>query len=801
MTNFAENGGRSNPSVTTKGPLVVDRAQIERFAAAVFRHAGSDVFVSLRAFPENKAGGGGGKPIWVEAVQVNSSADALCGIFEMACEIAQFTATHAKPAVFCPPLAGFSVDDKADEASIVEGYLISVECDKQPGLAREKLEALLGPATIVVRSGGTWSDPETGEVQGKLHLHWRLTKAARGDDHRLLKEARRMATELVGADPSNIPVSHPIRWPGSWHRKGDPRLSKIAAICENEVDLKEARDTLMNACARRGDVAPALAHRRTARASGAGAVKVEKLISQIIGPGGDRSAHFQACVNAAAREGIEVDQIEEVMLRHPEGCASKYIEGGRLRAEIERSLGKAQYTARPQAYSAAPELVDFTQDGVARVFAEKHADGFGFCHSAGSWFVWDGVRWRRDDKEIVFQAVRSFCRLLSEGGRPHEVHAGRKTSFIVGVEKLVRGDPAFAHTADNWDRDPFLLGTPAGTVDLKTGDLREGRPCEGITKSTTVAPSDAADCPLWRQFIEDVTQGDCDFGRFLQQWFGYSLTGDTREQKLLFTYGPGGNGKSVCLNTVSSIIGEYATVAPADTFAISYGSRHPTELAKLRGARMVTCSETEKGKPWAEDRIKSITGGDTISARYMRGNFFDFKPELKLTIVGNHKPVLHHVDEAIRRRILIAPFLHAPRSKDPKLEDKLRVERPAILRWMIDGCQDWQHNGLLVPEVVRASTADYFETQDTFAHWLEERCELSRDGIAVDCLFSELYADWATYAKFAGELPGSQKVFSEMLVGKGFRREKVGRKKLTTFYGLRLSVSQSHVSLNEGIFA
>jgi putative DNA primase/helicase len=173
----------------------------------------------------------------------------------------------------------------------------------------------------------------------------------------------------------------------------------------------------------------------------------------------------------------------------------------------------------------------------------------------------------------------------------------------------------------------------------------------------------------------------------------YSLTGTTREHALLFIYGPGGNDKSVLLNTVSGILGDYCRTAPMDTFTASPGDRHPTDLAMLRGARLVTATETEEGRAWAESRIKQMTGGDPISARFMRQDFFTFTPQFKLTITGNHKPVLRNVDEANRRRFKTGPFLHTPPQPDRELEIKLRAEWPGILEWMVEGCLDWQKNG------------------------------------------------------------------------------------------------------------
>ncbi|WP_249208706.1 phage/plasmid primase, P4 family [Acetobacter okinawensis] len=247
---------------------------------------------------------------------------------------------------------------------------------------------------------------------------------------------------------------------------------------------------------------------------------------------------------------------------------------------------------------------------------------------------------------------------------------------------------------------------------------------------------------------------------FLKRWCGYCLTGDTREHALVFGYGPGGNGKSVFLNVLSKIMGDYATVAAMDTFTASHGDRHSTDLAMLRGARLVTASETEEGRAWAESRIKQMTGGDPITARFMRQDNFTFQPQFKLTIVGNHKPVLKNVDEAARRRFNIVPFIHKPNSPDKDLELKLQEEWPGILHWMIQGCLEWQREGMPRPAVVREATAEYFEAQDTFGQWLAERCILDP---GLETKPSMLLKDFQEWCRNNGEPESDNKRMRGML--------------------------------------
>ena len=254
---------------------------------------------------------------------------------------------------------------------------------------------------------------------------------------------------------------------------------------------------------------------------------------------------------------------------------------------------------------------------------------------------------------------------------------------------------------------------------------------------------------------------------------------------MVFLHGGGGEGKSTFLNTVSRIAGDYAVTATMEAFIASRNDRHSTELAMLRGARMVTASETEENRAWAEARIKALTGGDPITARFMRQDNFTFCPQFKLTIVGNHRPTIQSVDDAMRRRFNIVPFTRKPANPDSELPQKLLAEAPAILRWMIDGCIDWQANGLRRPPIVVDATAEYFSAQDMLAQWIEDECDAEPGNDWKRATSADLFASWSAYAKRAGEAPQSRKVFSDALAKKGFVNSR-GSGGVRTYQGIRL---------------
>ena len=311
--------------------------------------------------------------------------------------------------------------------------------------------------------------------------------------------------------------------------------------------------------------------------------------------------------------------------------------------------------------------------------------------------------------------------------------------------------------------------------------MRPARIDDYCTKITAVAPD--GDCPTWKSFLQRVTGNDDGLIAFLRRACGYALTGVTREHALFFVYGTGANGKSVFINTAAGILADYHKTAPIETFVASNSERHPTDLAGLRGARLVTATETEEGRRWAESKIKTLTGGDKISARFMRQDFFEFTPNFKLLIAGNHKPGVRSVDEAIRRRLHLIPFkVTIPAAeRDHGLTEALKAEWPAILRWMIQGCLEWQAVGLRPPKVVTDATAAYLEAEDAFAAWIDD-CYV-RDPQAWTAS-AALFTSWSEWAEKAGEHVGTQKSLSQVLEARGFtyKHRRNGR----GFLGLRV---------------
>ena len=438
------------------------------------------------------------------------------------------------------------------------------------------------------------------------------------------------------------------------------------------------------------------------------------------------------------------------------------------------------------AVSGDPLLPRFSEEALALRFSRRYEGELRYVAGWGRWMCWDGTRWREDDTLAVFDRCRAICRRASaECGDAKERTAMKiaAAQTVAAIERLARADRRHAAIVDQWDADPWLLNTPAGTVDVHTAELHRHECEQYLTKMTAAGPG--GDCPIWLGFLDRVTDGNAELQAFLQRVIGYCLSGSVCEHALFFLYGTGANGKSVFLSTIAGLLADYAKTAPASAFTASSTDQHPTDLAGLRGARFVTAIETEDGRWWAEAKIKSLTGGDRITARFMRQDFFEFVPQFKLIVAGNHKPGLRNVDEAIRRRLHLIPFTVTigERERDPDLVEKLKTEYPGILQWAIEGCLMWQRDGLNPPDIVRSATSDYLAAEDAIGRWIEDRCSL---GEGYWTAGAALFADWQQWSDRTGERPGTQKRFTQALQARGIQSERRGAAGTRGFVGIVL---------------
>jgi putative DNA primase/helicase len=433
----------------------------------------------------------------------------------------------------------------------------------------------------------------------------------------------------------------------------------------------------------------------------------------------------------------------------------------------------------PHGQNVAPA---FSDEALALQFAKRHAGNLRFVAAWNKWLFWNGQHWQLEETLRAWDFVRQICRdAATQCNNAQAAKAIASAKTVYAVERLARSDRRLAATIDQWDADPWLLNTPDGAIDLRTGQVHPHRAEDYFTKITAVGPR--GKCPRFLACLDRITGRDSELVAYIRRVIGYGLTGLTREHALFFGYGTGANGKSVLLSTVAGILGEYHRTAPIETFTASNADRHPTDLAGLRGARLVTSTETEEGRRWAESRIKQLTGGDTVAARFMRQDFFEYRPQFKLIIAGNHKPSLRSVDEAIRRRFHLIPFAVTipPEERDADLTEKLKDEWPGILSWLIEGCLEWQTEGLRPPKAVLEATEAYLCAEDATAAWIDEKCEVDAKAWVSS---SELFASWAAWADAAGEQTGSQKRLTQTLESRGFHRHRMPHGQ--GLYGLRI---------------
>lgn len=418
-----------------------------------------------------------------------------------------------------------------------------------------------------------------------------------------------------------------------------------------------------------------------------------------------------------------------------------------------------------------------TEQGVMREYVAAHADTLRYDHDRGRWLVWDQHHWRPDRRKKAFFYALEHCHRLNKAKTD-------KASFANAVETMARAHPDVSTCADDWNPSLEHVACPAGVIELATGDLRPGRPADMIDRAIPASPDNTLDAPVWFAFLDTMFAGDGEIIDFLQRFCGYCLSGDTSEHKFLFLHGKGANGKSTLLNTIAAIWGELCATASIDVFLESQIDRHTTELARLAGRRVVLVHETREGRRWDEAKIKTLTGGEKITARFMRHDDFEFTPQFKLVFAGNHKPVLRSVDEAMTRRLLLLPCVVTipPDQRDPLLGQKLWAEAPRILAWMIEGFRHWRRSGLNPPASIAAATSDYLSSQDDLRQWREDRTE-NRPGSEENGI--ALFRSWDGWKRDRNEEVGTARSFYAKLNDAGvMRKPKTNR---VIFVNIRLS--------------
>ena len=428
----------------------------------------------------------------------------------------------------------------------------------------------------------------------------------------------------------------------------------------------------------------------------------------------------------------------------------------------------AQLTARAEVWRPSPRAGSVTVgDTVARLradtgnaarFVRQHGENVRYCASRGTWHLWNGQRWEVDERLDVHRLAKETAlnifdeaKAAQDGDERNSLGAwalkSQRADRLNAMMNLARCELSVHPT--EFDRDPWLLNVMNGTVDLQTGELRPHRREDLLSRLAPVSYDPAAEAPRWQLFLDRIFAGNADLIGFVQRLIGHSLTGDCREQYLFIFHGDGANGKGVLLETVSGLLGDYATEAPPDLLIDTRGEQHPTEIADLCGRRLVVASENEEGARLKMQLVKRLTGDARLKGRFMRQDFFEFARTHKLLMATNNRPIVREQTHAVWRRLRLVPFgVTIPEAEqDKQLTARLEAEWPGVLAWAVRGCLAWLGAGLGTPEAVTRATEEYEAESDPLLEFLEADCRFDAEARVSRAGLWEAYQRWADGAK------------------------------------------------------
>jgi putative DNA primase/helicase len=694
----------------------------------------------------------------------------------------------------------------ATPGSAKSGDIVQIACllvDLDSGdiaAARHHLEGHLGQASMVVVSGGL-----TEAGQERLHLYWRLTAPVSGENLQRLCKLRGILAAKVGGDPAFASAHQPIRLAGSVYAKAKQRRAvKIIAQSELTYDFETLDATVCKMPGLEGLARPGFVIDTGIKGPTVQSLKIKEIRAD----GVDEVTRFQA-MGAVIGHWLHVVRIGQITMEeawqhvvdHNAARISPPWDEAKLRASFKSMQrldvkkhgpmpdlgfltatrddasrsGARDESAQSESPGTLPDAAFLSEDDLANRFASRFRRDLRYAPARGSWMVWNGKVWKADETKESTNRVRMICRIAAAEINDEKMARKLGTERTINaVEKLARTDPRLAEGGAAWDRGNMVINTPEGVVDLTSGEIRPHEASDLFTRITGACPG--AGCPRWLQFLDEVTGGKPGMVEYLQRVAGYCLTGAMTAQVFFFLHGNGANGKSIFISALSDVLGDYAATAPRDTFTSSHGDRHPTDLAGIATARAVFVTETEHNKPWAESRIKAITGGDTLRVRFLYQNFFEIDPTFKIMVAGNSRPRLNGVGEAMRRRLHLIPFdvTIPPEARQLDLQQKLHEERDGIFSWMLQGCAAWQAGGLSPPDCIRDAAAEYFRDEDLVGQWIEEACQTAEGAQASSTL---LYSSWSEWAKTRGFEAGSQRSLGEELRARGFKQYRTPRER------------------------
>ncbi|GHJ11187.1 hypothetical protein TPA0907_55540 [Micromonospora humidisoli] len=408
-----------------------------------------------------------------------------------------------------------------------------------------------------------------------------------------------------------------------------------------------------------------------------------------------------------------------------------------------------------------PEVFGPTEAGMARALVANHGDTLRYCPQRARWLMWDGHRWKWDDAEQHRELILGLADRIPDRDKEWAKFQKRAMSAagVTGIARLAQHNQGVVAHFDQLDSNAWELNTPSGIVDLRTGTVREPDPTALHTRTTTCPVDLEADQGRWSEFLADTFGDSADLIAYLRRLVGYSAVGLVGPHVLPFCHGSGGNGKGVFLEALAGVLGDYATTAPVGFLMAQAHAGHETEIARLAGARMVICSEVNEDDRFDEAKVKMLTGGDSLTARFMRQDHFTFTPSHQLWLMGNHQPAVRSGGRSFWRRLRLIPFEHEV--PEEKIVDDLqgllvREHGSALLAWIVAGAADYHGAGLREPDSVKAATAEYAHDQDSVAKFVQECCHLG-GGEQVSTKTAKVRDAYEQFCYAEGETPVSAK--------------------------------------------
>ena len=639
---------------------------------------------------------------------------------------------------------------------------------------------------------------------GRFHASWRLSKSL---DPEQAESLNRRLTYAIGADKGKWALATLLRPPHTRnYKRGEPTSVTLVGLDGGwEWDPDELDALLPTEPNPNGY--PRNRHVGSSAGSPTDKPPVRLSRSDLRIWWGEQAKHKG---NGDIDRSASLFKIGAVLAR---AGASERVIAEALR-ERDETLGWNKYTDRPDnaqyaaiAAKVTPEdshsvpyepdapAFNLTDLGNTERLVAQHGGDLRYCYPWGKWLVWDGKRWNPDATgEVHRRAVRTVAAIYAEAESADDKderraiarHAATSESRtrIEAMIALSRSRPGIPALPEDFDSDPWLLNVENGTIDLRTGELRAHRREDLITKIAPVVYDPNAKAPRFLQFLGEVFEGDEELISFVRRFAGYSLTGSTEERVFTILYGRGKNGKTTLVELLEHAMGDYATTTDTETILAKRYQGVGNDVAALKGARFVATAEVERGRALAESKVKSLTGNDTVTARFLYAEPFAFRPEFKLWLSTNNKPVIRGTDDAIWDRIRLIPFAKRfeGTEADPRLPEKLRAETPGVLAWMVQGCAEWQRGGLGEPEKVAAATTGYRAEMDALAAFIDEECVVRPEAW---CKFADLYASYTRWCEESNEQPEKKRRFADSLTERGFEPDN-GTKNVAIRRGIAL---------------